>query len=169
MVNMQTTNNNKTQTQPFCGFYISAPSSSSSSLALKCIFLNSRLLMEGQDKEAGGRSLAGRKQGPESQVMPPASVMHPALLRVLQGRKGLGLSTCPGGGHRANVGVVGVLAELRVVSGACRMEFGTLHVRIPLTPPTAWHLQAPTLRLVGSASPQGAQILAVLCYSGSFS
>lgn len=38
--------------------YISAPSSSSSSsLALKCIFLNSRLLIEGQDEDAGGRSL----------------------------------------------------------------------------------------------------------------
>lgn len=43
--------------------YVSAPSasSSSSSLALKCIFLNSRLLIDGQDDDAGGRSLEGRE------------------------------------------------------------------------------------------------------------
>lgn len=36
--------------------HTSVPSSSSSSLALKCIFLNSRLLIEGQEEDAGGRS-----------------------------------------------------------------------------------------------------------------
>lgn len=50
--------------------YISAPSSSSSSssLARKCIFLNSRLLIEGQDEDAGGRSL---EEG--NTLQPPAA------------------------------------------------------------------------------------------------
>ena len=53
--------------------YISASSSSSSSsLALKCIFLNSRLLTEGQDEDAGGRSL-GREHAAASHRRPSRS------------------------------------------------------------------------------------------------
>ena len=57
--------------------YVSAPSasSSSSSLALKCIFLNSRLLIEGQDDDAGGRSLEGREHLLQARV---AQHEHPS-------------------------------------------------------------------------------------------
>lgn len=67
--------------------YISAPSSSSSSsLALKCIFLNSRLLIEGHDEDAGGRSLEGENSH-LSHLQPTARVSTP----------GEGLSSSPAG------------------------------------------------------------------------
>lgn len=53
--------------------YVSA-SSSSSSFARKCIFLNSRLLTDGQDEDAGGRSLGertGSSRGPRALHVAP--------------------------------------------------------------------------------------------------
>lgn len=56
--------------------YISAPSSSSSSsLALKCIFRSSRLLIEGQDEDTGGRSW--REKSHLSRRRPVALVSTP--------------------------------------------------------------------------------------------
>lgn len=74
--------------------YISASSSSSSSLALKCIFLNSRLLIEGQDKDAGGRSWWG-KNTPASATLCHSQLpsSHPASCAVSPRTAGQGLQS----------------------------------------------------------------------------